>query len=403
MVTRDDIELLVRVRNTNIALAQQRLAEAFSTISVGTPDQVRDALLELVPALVHEHGEIAAAAAADWYEQMRAKAIPGTYRALTGDYPPFEQIEASVRYAAGELFGDDPATTLRLLEGAVQRLIKYQEDDTFRVNAEADPARPRFAFVPRPPMTCSWCDMLASRGWVYLTQETATASKHTHCDCTVTPSWDWESAHIDGYDPAASFGRYLAARDSLDSDAPTGAEVAGRMRELFADEYTDGLAPPKRSFVGDKTIDMNVWARRRKELARKAKQGYYGNAAAARLIPPETPVTAPRDWPADLPELTDKTWNHVLFGVDGRGGHLPGYGWINNGTQFPAGWSANDIKNAAVAVLRSGSIPDADWRQGVITGTVSGHELRVALSRAKSGKIRVRSIYKLDPTHGDRK
>lgn len=73
-----------------------------------------------------------------------------------------------------------------------------------------DRRRVRFARVPSGSETCGFCMMLASRGFVYLTKETAGEGNHfhAHCDCRIVP--DWGRGVVEGYDPDALYGRYLS-------------------------------------------------------------------------------------------------------------------------------------------------------------------------------------------------
>lgn len=67
-----------------------------------------------------------------------------------------------------------------------------------------------YARVPTGRETCAFCFMLASRGFVYKNEESASAvkrGKHIHCDCVVVPG-EKGSTHIDGYDPDALSDRY---------------------------------------------------------------------------------------------------------------------------------------------------------------------------------------------------
>ena len=59
----------------------------------------------------------------------------------------------------------------------------------------------RFARVPSGGETCPFCIMLASRGAVYYSEQTAGADGHYHanCRCRIVPSWGL--AEIEGYDP----------------------------------------------------------------------------------------------------------------------------------------------------------------------------------------------------------
>ena len=60
----------------------------------------------------------------------------------------------------------------------------------------------RFARVPSGGETCPFCIMLASRGAVYYSEQSAGADGHYHanCRCRIVPSWN--GAAIEGYDPA---------------------------------------------------------------------------------------------------------------------------------------------------------------------------------------------------------
>ena len=399
MATRDDIELLVHARNTLIGKAQRELVAVFSAVERKDPRVVRNVLLEAVPVLVRKYGDGAAAAAADWYLQMRAKDVPGAvdFPIVLGDPVPDGAVRDNVRYAAKFLFGGDPAMTVGALHGAIGRHVKYAEMSTLWQLGVKDTVTVRYALVPRPPMTCSWCSFLSSRGWVYTSEAKGFASQHSNCDCSVVPSWDAENAHIDGYDPESAYRMYKAARKEAESDGSTAdAAVAGKLRELFPDDLTDGTMG-KRRFTEDGSIDLNVWRRKRQDRAREAKRGHYGHEALARRIPPSRPDMVPSSWPDDLPELSAKAWNHILYGVDGRGGHLPGYEWVNGGTPFPVDWTKQDIIEAAEAVLRS---PDeVQFPSNSITtytGVIDGHSVRVAVSSNTAGRSSVASIYRLE-------
>ena len=63
----------------------------------------------------------------------------------------------------------------------------------------------RWARVPTGSYPCPWCVMLASRGFVYRSEEAAGGhgQYHAYCYCALIPAKDSKSAHIDGYDPDA--------------------------------------------------------------------------------------------------------------------------------------------------------------------------------------------------------
>lgn len=242
MTTRRDLNELSALGSRAVELARAELEAFFYGLDLTKPELARDALLEFMPMLAQEYGDVAATAAAEWYESQRAAQIGGTYRAVLADTVPVAQTQGSVRYAAGHLFGDDPAQTLALLSGAMQRFVLYGSRDTIARNVGRDPARPRFARVPIGAKTCAWCTMLASRGFVYLSRETAGIARdhyHDDCDCQVVADFNKDAAHIEGYDPDSMYDMYLAARQA----AGTGDQksIAAEMRRMFPESFTDGV------------------------------------------------------------------------------------------------------------------------------------------------------------------
>lgn len=242
MTTRANVNELSAYGARAVELARAELNAFFYGLDLTKPELARDALLEFMPMLAQEYGDVAATAAAEWYEAQRAAQVGGSYAAVLGDVVPDAQVQGSVRYAAGHLFGDDPAQTLALLSGALQRFVLTGARSTIGANAGRDRGRPTFARVPTGRKTCAWCEMLASRGFVYLSKETAgiiSDDYHNDCDCMVVSSWDKPS--IDGYDSDAMYDRYLEARASAGSGDQK--DIVAELRRMFPDQYTDGVFP----------------------------------------------------------------------------------------------------------------------------------------------------------------
>ncbi|MGX9349176.1 VG15 protein [Microbacterium sp. KNMS] len=219
-------------------MAQNELRGLFSAADLSRPEAVRDALVEVVPLLVREYGELAATVAAEWYESVH----PGTFLAQTArDTFPEAGVVENVRYHAGALFTDDPAAALTGLSGAMQRFVFYSGRNTVARNVQLDPERPRFARVPSGAHTCAWCSLLASRGFEYMNQKTAGLNDHYHddCDCQIVAEWDRDRAHIDGYDPDRLYEMYQAAREA--APAASDKAIAAKMRRLFPGEFTDSV------------------------------------------------------------------------------------------------------------------------------------------------------------------
>lgn len=220
-------------------MAQNELRGFFSTVDLTRPELVRDALIEIVPLLTREYGELVATVAAEWFEQVH----PGAFLAQTAaETFPSAGVVENVRYHAGALFTDDPYAAVNGISGALQRFILYSGRATVARNVQLDPSKPRFGRVPTGAKTCAWCGMLASRGFVYLSEQTAgivAEDYHDDCNCAIVPSFDADDAHIEGYDPDRLYDQYLQARDAAGSGDPK--DIAAAMRRLFPDSFTDGV------------------------------------------------------------------------------------------------------------------------------------------------------------------
>lgn len=244
MATRENLSGYSKQTRKIVRLAQRDLRKFFALLDLTQPTVVRDALLDFLPQLAATYGDIAAVAAAEWYENLRGK-VAGLppYETVLSSGVKREAIVETVRWAAGGLWGDDPVQVRRVLEGCVQAWVKYSGRDTVARNVEFDPAKPRYARVPRGAHTCAWCAMLASRGFVYRTKETAgfvEGTFHNDCDCEIVPSFEAKSAHITGYDPDTLYAQYKAARAQVDSEGGDINDqhlIVAKMRRLFPESF----------------------------------------------------------------------------------------------------------------------------------------------------------------------
>lgn len=237
---RSDVDRLAAAQRELVRRAKSDLSRFFSSLDASRPEAFREALIEIVPRLVREYGDIASVAAAEWYESVR----PEAWNGRTVDSFPTAGVERGVRYHSGHLFDGEPAQTLAGLSGAMQRYITYSGRQTIARNVQLDPRRPRFARVPSGPETCAFCGMLASRGFVYYSRQTAgelsatSDDFHDDCDCQIVAQFDRGAAHIEGYDPDGLFDMYQQARDA--SGATSARDIAAAMRSMFPDAFKDG-------------------------------------------------------------------------------------------------------------------------------------------------------------------
>jgi hypothetical protein len=163
--------------------------------------------------LVGQYGETSASLAADFYDAQRQAAdVSGGFDAQPADRAPPEQIEASLRWAAKDVWPRDEttATAVQLrpvderiaaaqvkAEGVAQKLVADQGRDTIRQAARQD--RQAVGYARAAALgACSFCRLMASRGMVYKTAASAgrdandlfsgdasVAKFHDGCHCAI--------------------------------------------------------------------------------------------------------------------------------------------------------------------------------------------------------------------------
>ena len=95
----------VNALNQASLLAQRDFADFWERLDTSKPEACRDALIAYVPGVIYKYGSMASLAAAQYYEKERLEAGGNEdFEAELAEQVPYEQIEASIRYAAGHLF-----------------------------------------------------------------------------------------------------------------------------------------------------------------------------------------------------------------------------------------------------------------------------------------------------------
>jgi hypothetical protein len=214
VVSADD---LVEANRAIRRLSADEVASLWATLDLEDVEATKVALLRVMPSIVFKYGDMAAAIAADLYDEWRSTVREaGKYRALMADIADVSKVEASTRYAVGGLYRDpmDAASVLALLQSdVVERHSLNAGRETIALNVQQDPARPRWARVP-VGVTCKWCLMLGSRGFKpglgYRSEITAAAGSHGNCDCILAPEFATGDL-IESYDPDAVYDEWKAA------------------------------------------------------------------------------------------------------------------------------------------------------------------------------------------------
>lgn len=177
------------------SLARDDLAAFWALVRDWPADQIRDALMDVLPALGAEYGDAAAELAASYFEAARERSgARGSFAPVLAEPPSRARWEALSRWGVDPLFSATPdaQTALTLIAGGLQRSIADQHRRTVVESSLADPAASGWRRVARAG-ACSFCKVLADRrsdgeNGVY-TEASVQFKSHDNCSCTASPSW----------------------------------------------------------------------------------------------------------------------------------------------------------------------------------------------------------------------
>jgi hypothetical protein len=179
-------------------LANSDLAALWGTLQ--TAVQAREALLEVLPALIDKYGSGAATYAADWYDELRDELnVSGRFTSAPAEIVDVG-AEALAGWAVGPLFKPEPdwATALTLVQGGTQRRIVNAARETITGSSVLDPHADGWQRVGSGE--CEFCALLIGRGSVY-SERTADFASHDHCHCAAVPAFKGRARAVKPYMP----------------------------------------------------------------------------------------------------------------------------------------------------------------------------------------------------------
>jgi hypothetical protein len=187
------------------AANKQALKKALSSIDVTAPD-AEDAIVYAMQTVCNGGTKQAAYLARQFYLGLRD--------IMVGNDDGYEGTE-DTGYVPGKtetvtrgiVRSKDADAVLAALQSRVGYEVKRASGGTMYACGRSDPRPPRFARIPRRSKSyaagCPFCQMLASRGFVYLSELSAGGIDpdhyHDDCRCQVVPSWE-KSPRAEGYD-----------------------------------------------------------------------------------------------------------------------------------------------------------------------------------------------------------
>ena len=209
MLSREDFENYGRM---TVDLANQASAEFDQFVrSLEVTDYwpVRETIMDFAEGLIREYGGAAALNAADFFESQT-----GIANALASESIDIKSLDTSLRYSISKARYDAlEKSPLSAVNQNIARQTKNYAHQTMVDNARKN--HTMFARVPTGAHTCAFCMMLASRGFVYYSKQSAGEMMqfHNDCDCHVVAGVDG----VEGYDPEELYSDYRAARENAES------------------------------------------------------------------------------------------------------------------------------------------------------------------------------------------
>ena len=224
-IPRAAVDFLTEEINGISADAQARVLEVLQGIN-WTPEniaQCRDLVIQALAAVMPTYTTMAAQASADFYDAARELVVGEKMGARAISDFDMRKTEGAVRGFVRFVLRDDVQTFNDQVLQRIDYEMKRSANMSVVENGRRDPKKVRYARVPTGAETCDFCLMLASRGFVYQSEGTASASHcHSSCDCRVTPGWD--GMEVEDYDPRSIYDRW---QDAIDAKAKERAERKG--------------------------------------------------------------------------------------------------------------------------------------------------------------------------------
>lgn len=244
-IPRKYIESYTKALNKLSADAQKRLADDLAKIDF-TADvaTVRDAIIDRMEFYCGPYADMAAILAAEFYDGLRELSVGKKLGALAESGREPIATEKAVRGIMQDVVeGKAAEAVVRKLLDRTDYEIKKSAGECIYRNGKRDPLKPRYARVPSGAETCRFCIMLASRGFVYRTKESAGEGNHYHanCDCRIVPGFDGETT-VAGYDPDALYDQWKHPEKYPELQEARNA----RRRELYAEKRDNTQREKKR-------------------------------------------------------------------------------------------------------------------------------------------------------------
>lgn len=227
--TFDDYDSLIKAQANE---AMSKINDFANALDYGNTAGSRGFAKEMLQDYAYDcittYGDNSAEIAARYYDQIASEAGAKVPNAILASMPTREQSDANVAYASRSMWDTDTNGKYQAVDSSVGAAVSQSvyghvsraANNTMMTNAIRDKAR--YARVPTGAHTCAFCMLLASRGFIYHSEQSALFKSlmgkyHDKCDCRAVSCFD-DDPSLDGYDPDEMYDQYdEAAKQVPDS------------------------------------------------------------------------------------------------------------------------------------------------------------------------------------------
>lgn len=230
----------------------------------GTVQSFRDDAIDIMTDALNTYGEGSVAAASDFFEEVMLLEGLAISIGMPSGLITADEISRIAHYQAGKLVAGDRQGFLDQIVGSTSFLVRQAanrsmwwrgglyggagfSDETDAYAEHAGFYEVRYARVPQGVETCDFCLMLASRGFVYISEDTASSHVHRSCDCIVVPGaghyetndlryskGDWiQDTQIEGFDLRAMRELWVKWTDISAKNLPDGEDEKQKLAAML--------------------------------------------------------------------------------------------------------------------------------------------------------------------------
>lgn len=255
------------------------LAEHDATVA-----EARDEAQRILAANAELYSQQAAVLAAEWYDAQGKAAGMKLDRAVTSVTVDRDSLSKTAHYQAGKLVDGDSEGFCAAVGEWAENEAKRALNATIMANVKRDKKKGvKFARVTSGRNTCTFCLMLASRGAVYHTRESAgeLGQYHRHCSCKIVPCYSGNKYEVlvEGHDPK-NMEKLWQACDEIDA----ADDLSGKQREVakgyivdeICESAQDAIARVKHEPIAASPVFLNKSSELYKRMRRvEPLDGYY--------------------------------------------------------------------------------------------------------------------------------